>query len=194
MKVLHLFISKSSDGLLGLDSWRETNPFLMGASVGKKGWFWFCKILLSFSAADWCYHLETWWGTPYGCSSLTLWSLRTWKSGFHLAPQDSCGKQCGDWALHGARGCPGWKGGKWRGREQHSWHARGFLSWVRTVSVTDCSSAVLHGSQQQCRTGILQRMHPFLHGKWVFCHLRHCTFKQQIVRLLYLIVRLEYLI
>lgn len=92
MKVLHLFISKSSDGLLGLDSWCETNPFLLGASVGKKGWFWFCKILLSFCAADWCYHLETWWGTPYSCSSLTLWSLRTWESGFHLTPQDSCGK------------------------------------------------------------------------------------------------------
>ena len=36
MKVFHLFISKSSDGLLGLDDWCEGNSFLLGALGEKK--------------------------------------------------------------------------------------------------------------------------------------------------------------
>lgn len=183
MKVFHLFIGKSSDGLWGLDNWCATNPFLLGALGRKNDGVWSCKILLSFSATAQCYHVETWWGSPYGHSPATHGHYMWREIAFHLAPQESYGKKCGDLRSPWGRRM------SWVGKP-----ARGFLRWVRTVSATVCRSSVLHGSQQQCRTGVLQWMHPILYGKWIFCPLRHYILKQQIVRLLHLIVRLEYLI
>lgn len=85
MKVFHLFIGKSSGGLLGLDNWCATSPVLLGALGGKNGWFRFCKILLSFSAADQCYHLERWRGSLYGCS-VTPWPLCVVRAWFPPCP------------------------------------------------------------------------------------------------------------